>query len=59
VLSDQARRLLIPLPFCFDEIADPDSDNSDADEEQVYLEEYAGLLDDLSLADDENTLQTH
>jgi hypothetical protein len=33
-------------------IADPDSDSSDA-------EECAGLLCDLNLADDEDTLQTH
>jgi hypothetical protein len=59
VRSGQARRSLIPLSLCFGESTDPDSDNSDADEEQTYLEECAGLLYDLNLADDEDTLQSH
>jgi hypothetical protein len=51
--------LLISLPSFFGAIADSDGDSSDADEEQAYLDECAGLLYDLNLADDEGTLQTH
>jgi hypothetical protein len=59
ICPDQARLLLIPQPPCFGEIADPDSDNSDADEEQACVDECTGPLYDLNLADDEDALQTH
>jgi hypothetical protein len=44
VCPDQARRLPIPLSPCLGEIAEPDSDNSHADQEQADLEECAGLF---------------
>jgi hypothetical protein len=56
---DQARQLLISLPPCFGEIANPERDNSDANGEQAYLEECAGILDNLNLADDKDTFQIH
>jgi hypothetical protein len=60
VRPGQAKRLLIPLPPCFPEIGDRDNgEYSDAKEQQTYLEECTGLLYDLNLPDDEETLQTH
>jgi hypothetical protein len=60
VRPDQAKRLLIPLPPCFPGIGDRDgAEDSDAEEQQVYLDECAGLLYDLNLPDDEETPQTH
>jgi hypothetical protein len=54
-----ARRLLTPFPPCFSKIADPDSDNSDAGEEQACLDEWAELFYDFNLADDDGILQIH
>jgi hypothetical protein len=59
VHPNQAKRLSIPLPPCFPEIGDRDDEYSDAEEQQAYLDERAGLLYDLNLPDDEETLQTH
>jgi hypothetical protein len=60
VRPDQAKRLLIPLPPCFPEIGDrDDGEDSDVEEQQASMEECAGLLYDLNLPDDEETLQTH
>jgi hypothetical protein len=55
---DQARLLLIPLPSCFGEITDPDSDSSDAEQEQAYLGECVGLVYGLNVDVDECILQT-
>jgi hypothetical protein len=59
VRPGQAKRLLILLPPCFPEIGGrDDGEDSDAEEQQAYLEECAGLLYDLNLPDDQETLQT-
>jgi hypothetical protein len=59
VRPDHAKRLLIPFLPCFPVIGDrDDGEDSDAEGQQTYLDECAGLLYELNLPDDEETLQT-